>query len=66
MPAAFASLSRELLQTEATGDRARAEAWLRKYETMPPELAAALKAAADVPVDLDPQVPLPEGVRLKP
>jgi hypothetical protein len=33
---------------------------------MPPDLAAALKAIADVPVDLDPQIPFPEGVRLKP
>jgi len=62
MPAALASLSRELLETEATGDRARAEAWFKKYETMPADLAAALKAAADVPVDIDPQVPFPEGI----
>jgi hypothetical protein len=66
MPAAFASLSKALLEFEARGDRAGAEAWFQKYETMPPDLAAALKAIADVPVDLDPQIPFPEGVRLKP
>ena len=66
MPAAFESLSRTLLELEARGDRAGAEAWFQKYETMPPDLAAALKAIADVPVDLDPQIPFPEGVRSKP
>jgi hypothetical protein len=66
MPAAFASLSKALLEFEARGDRAGAEAWFQKYEAMPPDLAAALKAIADVPVDLDPQIPFPEGVRLKP
>ena len=59
-------LSKALLEFEASGDRAGAEAWFQKYETMPPDLAAALKAIADVPVDLDPQIPFPEGVRLKP
>ena len=63
MPAAFASLSKELLEIEAAGDRPRAEAWFAKYEAMPPDLAASLKSLADVPVDLDPQVPFPEGVR---
>jgi len=66
MPAAFARLSKILLELEARGDREGTEAWFRKYEAMPPELAAALKAATDVPVDIDPQVPFPEGVRLKP
>ena len=66
MPAAFASLSKALLEFEARGDRAGAEAWFQKYETMPPDLAAALKAISEVPVDLDPQIPFPEGVRLKP
>jgi tetratricopeptide (TPR) repeat protein len=66
MPAAFASLSKTLLEFEARGDRAAAEAWFQKYETMLPDLAAALKAILDVPVDLDPQIPFPEGVRSKP
>jgi hypothetical protein len=43
-----------LLQIEATGDRARAETWFRKYGTMPGELRSSLKSAVDVPVDIDP------------
>jgi hypothetical protein len=54
MPAAIASLARELLEQEATGDRARAEAWFTKYDTMPPQLKQALDAASDVPIDIDP------------
>jgi hypothetical protein len=54
MPGALASLARTLLEIEATGDRARAESWFKRYDAMPPELAAALKAASDVPVDIDP------------
>jgi hypothetical protein len=54
MPEALASLARILLEIEATGDRARAESWFKRYDAMPPELAAALKAASDVPVDIDP------------
>ncbi len=54
MTAAFASLAKELLEQEATGDRARTEKWFAKYAVMPPELAAALAKASDVPVDVDP------------
>ena len=61
MPAALASLTKELLDMEATGDRARVEAWFQKYGTMPPELATALEGARDIPVDVDPKVPFPEG-----
>jgi hypothetical protein len=63
MPEAIARLSRELLQIEASGDRARAEAWFRKYDAMPPDLAAALKTLTDVPVDIEPQIPFPETVK---
>lgn len=62
MRTAIASLAKELLEIEATGDRARAEAWFKKYEAMPPELAEALKTTADIPVDVDPKVDFPEGV----
>jgi hypothetical protein len=55
MPAAMASLAKELLEQEATGDRARTEAWFQKYGTMPPELAALLEGTAEIPVDVDPQ-----------
>ncbi len=54
MPAAMASLAKELLEQEATGDRARAENWFKKYAAMPPELAAALAKGSDIPVDVDP------------
>jgi hypothetical protein len=63
MPAAIAAVAKELLEIDATGDRARAEAWFTKYGTMPAELHAALDRAADVPVDIDPLVPFHEGVR---
>ena len=63
IPGALASLTKELLEIEATGDRARAEAWFAKYEKMPADLRAALEAAKDVPVDVDPLVPFAEGVR---
>jgi len=62
MRGAVASLAKELLEIEATGDRARADAWFKKYEAMPPELAAALKAAEDLPVDVDPKGSFEEGV----
>ena len=54
MPDTIASLAKELLETEATGDRARAEKWFQKYDIMPAELKSALAAAKSVPVDLDP------------
>jgi hypothetical protein len=54
MPGAIADLARQLLQLEASGDRAGAEAWFARYGAMPPELAQALEAARDVPVDIDP------------
>jgi hypothetical protein len=55
MPTAMASLAKELLEQEATGDRARTEAWFKKYGAMPPELAELLDKTADIPVDIDPQ-----------
>jgi hypothetical protein len=54
MPAAMASLAKELLEQEATGDRARTEKWFAKYAVMPPELSAALAKGSDIPVDVDP------------
>jgi hypothetical protein len=59
----IASLAKELLEMESTGDRERAEAWFRKYDAMPAELSSALQRTADIPVDIDPHVPFPEGVR---
>jgi hypothetical protein len=55
MPPAIASLAKELLEQEATGDRARTEKWFKKYAVMPPELSASLSKANDIPVDIDPE-----------
>lgn len=63
MPDALATLTKELLDIEATGDRARAESWFNRYDKMPAELRAALDAAVNVPVDIDPLVPFREGVK---
>jgi hypothetical protein len=63
MPAAMASLAKELLEQEATGDRARTENWFKKYAVMPPELAAALAKGADIPVDVDPDFDFHPPVR---
>jgi hypothetical protein len=54
MPDAFAALTKELLEIEATGDRARAEAWFSRYDKMPADLKAALNLVSDVPVDVEP------------
>ncbi len=54
MPPAIASVAKELLEIEATGDRARAEAWFNKYDKMPETLKAALSKASSVPVDIEP------------
>jgi hypothetical protein len=54
MPAAMASLAKELLEQEATGDRSRTENWFKKYAVMPPDLAAALAKGSHIPVDVDP------------
>ena len=63
MPGALADLAKELLETEATGDRDRAENWFKKYGQMPEELKTALKAASDVPVDVDPVFEFEERVK---
>jgi len=64
MPGAIADLTKELLEIEATGDRQRAESWFAKYgQQMPEELKASLKAASDVPVDIDPVFDFKEKVQ---
>jgi hypothetical protein len=63
MSEAVAALAKELLEQEATGDRARVEAWFAKYGSVPPELTKALEAASDVPVDIDPISAFPEPMR---
>lgn len=54
MPDGVAALAKELLEQEASGDRARAEAWFAKYDAMPAQLSQALQLVSDVPVDIDP------------
>jgi len=54
VPEVIASLAKELLTIEATGDRARAEAWFAKYDKIPGDLEKALGATTNIPVDIDP------------
>ena len=63
MPGAIASLAKELLEIEATGDRQRAERWFAKYDQMPAALKASLARATSVPVDLDPYTSFGDRVR---
>jgi len=63
MPVALAALARELLEIEATGDRARAESWFGKYQEMPSGLQSALQSVHNVPVDIDPQFSFPEPIQ---
>jgi hypothetical protein len=58
----MAALAKELLDIEATGDRARAEALLAKYDTMPEHLVTALKKVSHVPVDIDPKFSFPDKI----
>jgi len=54
IPGALGALAKELLEMEATGDRARAENWFAKYDKMPPALKTALGATSSIPVDINP------------
>jgi hypothetical protein len=62
MPDVIAGLAKELLTMEATGDRARAEAWFKKYDVIPPELQNSLDKAKSLPVDVDPLFTFPRKV----
>jgi hypothetical protein len=59
IPGVVAKLAKELLEMEATGDRARTEAWFNRYDKMPADLTASLKAIKDVPVDVEPKYSFP-------
>jgi hypothetical protein len=63
MPTAIATLARELLEQEATGNRARTEAWFAKYDKVPPALSRVLADATSVPIDVDPIFSFAEPVR---
>jgi hypothetical protein len=62
MPEAIASLAKELLQMEATGNRTRAEQWFQKYDVVPVSLKSSLEKTASVPVDIDPIGSFPEPI----
>ncbi|HEV7517718.1 MAG TPA: Zn-dependent hydrolase [Thermoanaerobaculia bacterium] len=62
IPGALAALAKELLTIEATGDRARAESWFKKYEVMPATLKSDLEKGKDLPIDIDPRGSWKEGV----
>ena len=59
LPAALASLAKELLTIEATGDHARAEDWFNRYDKMPPDLTADLKKLTNIPIDIEPVFSIP-------
>jgi hypothetical protein len=63
MPATLAGLAKILLEIEAKGDRARAEAWFAKYDKMPADLSKALEGTSDIPVDIEPVFSFKEEVR---
>jgi hypothetical protein len=63
MPGAMATLAKELLQMEATGDRARTEAWFQKYGSISAELKDALRVTAEIPVDIRPMYSFPDKVQ---
>ncbi len=63
MPAAVAALAKELLEIEASGDRARGEQWFARYDKTPPDLQTALQAASSIPVDISPIYSFPEPVQ---
>jgi hypothetical protein len=63
MPGTIAQLAKVLLEIEASGDRQRAEAWFRKYDTMPAELTKALAKTGDIPVDINPIFSFPDKVQ---
>jgi hypothetical protein len=62
MPGVIAGLAKELLVMEATGDRAKAEAWFTKYDVISPELQSSLEKGKSVPVDVDPVFSFPRKV----
>lgn len=63
IPGVIESLAKELLEMEATGDRAKAEAWFEKYDVISPELQRSLSKAETVPVDVDPLFSFPRKVQ---
>jgi hypothetical protein len=63
MPGTIAALAKELLEQEATGDRARTAAWFAKYAVLPDHLKNAFSRVSDIPVDIQPIYSFPEEIR---
>lgn len=63
IPEVLAALAKQLLSIEARGDRAGAEAWFRKYGTVPAELQTALDGTKDIPVDVSPVFSFADNLR---
>jgi hypothetical protein len=63
MPGAIEDLAREMLEIEATADRARAETWFGIYAEVPLDVETTLAAAADVPVGIEPRDGFGDEVR---
>jgi hypothetical protein len=63
MPVQIEALAKELLLMEASGDRARVEAWFKKYDVISPDLRESLARADSIPVDIDPTFSFPRAVR---
>ncbi|HXN23976.1 MAG TPA: Zn-dependent hydrolase [Candidatus Dormibacteraeota bacterium] len=62
-PAAIEQLTRQLLEMEASGQRALVEAWFAKYAVMPDHLIEALEKVTGIPVDIEPIFSFPEVIR---
>jgi len=63
MPAALSDLTKELLQMEAAGDRAKAESWFTKYGAAPEELKVTLRAVSDLPLEIEPVFSFKQSVK---
>jgi hypothetical protein len=63
MPDAISALAKELLEQEATGDRARTAAWFAKYAVLPDHLKQAFSRVSDIPVDIQPKYSFQEAIR---
>jgi hypothetical protein len=63
MSDAMAALTKELLEQEASGDRARTAAWFVKYAVLPDRLKNSLQQVSDIPVDIQPIYSFPVRIR---
>jgi len=63
MPETIKALAKELLEQEATGDRARTAAWFAKYAVLPDHLKQAFARVSDIPVDIQPKYSFQEEIR---